>query len=246
MPSFTRGDNAESSFSRNSSEVGFSKSIDRVGLSSARLREEAAVGDVGGDFLEGEDGSTEASRSITELRKRISSFIDSRGRVKSAYFTDEGGRLKVPYGSMFENSAGSPTAITLTTAGTWYGWVSAGDDVTYGAPYISFSGNATADRLLIGSDGDGVWEVQVSVDGDQGAAQAHLLTAAIFVNDAQDLSLTGSTQYTATQQVQPIPISGFVKVNAGDYLDLRFKSDTNSRAFDLYHCNVSMKRVCYQ
>jgi hypothetical protein len=194
--------------------------------------------------LDGGDGGSDGGGLAAS--DRISGSTNFLERPVSPYFTDEGGRLKIPYGSMFENSAGTPTAITLTTAGTWYGWVSAGDDITYGVPYISFSGNATADRLLIGSDGDGVWQVNVSVDGDQGAAQAHLLTAAIFINDAQDLSLTGSTQYTATQQVQPIPISGFVKVNAGDYLDLRFKSDTNSRAFELYHCNVSMKRVCYQ
>ncbi|MHC4315961.1 MAG: hypothetical protein ACYSW3_26255, partial [Planctomycetota bacterium] len=223
MPSYTRGEREINSVVRAYEPSGdlITTPSRRKGLTRAGHRNEPFTGQEYNNAIissaipnewdiEEAAALRDLAREVDFLKKRISTFTDDRGRARSEYFTDEKGRLKVPYGSMFENSDDSPTAITLTTAGTWYGWVSAGDDITYGVPYISFSDNGTADRLLIGSDGDGVWEMSVSVDGDQGAAEAYLLTAAIFVNDVQDSSLTGATEFTAAQQVQAIPISGHV------------------------------------
>lgn len=194
------------------------------------------------DDLQEEAFAGEQRRGVDKL---IHGSTDDRGRIRSEYFTDEHGRLKVPYGSMYEyvDYGAADSSITLTTQDTFYGWVNATDDVTYGAPYIDFEGNATADRLVIGQEGAGIWMVAISYALHSGGA-AFVTEASVFKNGSQLDQLTSYRYFSGSNDLGAGSISGLVAAEAGDYFDLRFTSKTaNNKEIDVHNINFSMWRI---
>jgi hypothetical protein len=175
-------------------------------------------------------------------RKLIYGSTDDRGRVKSEYFTDERGRLKIPYGEMFEHSHSSPTSISLTTADTYYGWVSATDGDTYGSPYITFEDNATADRLRIGQEGAGVWLLTSHYSLASGGV-GFTLGVGIFINGTIHQHAQTHRELSGANDLGAMGITAVMELEGGDYVDLRFTSDTNSKSVNVHHVTICLTRV---
>jgi hypothetical protein len=178
-------------------------------------------------------------------RKLVYGAIDDRGRVRSHYFTDERGRLKIPYGSMQEhaNYNAAANSITLTTEDQYYGWTTASDHETYGAPYIEFEDNGTADRLVIGQEGAGIWFVSFSFAVHSGGAAIEL-SIGVFVNGSEHDHLLTHRYLSGTNDMGAGAVTGFEPLEAGDYLDVRASArNADSKSIELHHMNLSLFRV---
>jgi hypothetical protein len=94
VPSYTRNGGSLYSETRGKVIDGSLRRVDRIrpGLYADRASEEVFIGD----------------RTVSDPnRKLVYGSIDDRGRVRSEYFTDERGRLKIPYISIGETAAGA-------------------------------------------------------------------------------------------------------------------------------------------
>ena len=144
------------------------------------------------------------------------------------------------YGEMYENNA-SGTSITLTTSGTYYGWVSATSGELKGTNYVTFSDNATADRLVIGTNGAGIYDIDVTFSFTGSNSQT--ITGSIFKNDSEITKLSARRGLGTSPPIGNANISGKLSLAANDYIDLRFSSSESSASITIYNINVSLTRI---
>ena len=140
------------------------------------------------------------------------------------------------YGGMYEDNS-SGTGISATTS--YVGWVSATTGVIDGNSIVTFTGNATADRLTIGTDGAGDYEVtfHASVTNSGGK----ITTGAIHVNGVEQVAVKMALQGDSSKPVA-LGASSPLTLADNDYIDLRFKSEA-SDTVTVYHVNVHVERV---
>jgi hypothetical protein len=238
MPSYTRGSNNLIAQTRG-------KGRDGIFRPNQRRRPMFFADNYEREAFTGESRSPEG--------KLIFGSTDDRGRVRSEYFTDERGRLKIPYISIGETAtynAGSANSITFTDNTAWYGWTTAAllsDDsvnLEYGKPYVYFEGNATADRVVIGQEGAGVWMANLAYSVHSGGAGVQLSCAVwkngvLFGRMRSHRALSGSADMGAAAS------SSLWALEPGDYLDVRFKNENgvNNRSIEIHYVNFSLFRV---
>jgi hypothetical protein len=133
--------------------------------------------------------------------------------------------------------SGTPATITLTTAGTFYKWTDSAYSTSSGASDITAS--TATDDLTIGADGRGWYRAQISVSfSGSGNALVH---GAICVNTTPVIQFerklgTGGDVGTAT-------CGGFVLLEVGDVVDVRFSADSNNKTVTPEHCGLTLLRV---
>ena len=145
------------------------------------------------------------------------------------------------YGVLFENGAGS--AITVTTAGTFYGWVSATVGRYSGAPLVTYDiGSATADNLIIGTSGIGDYLVTL-VCGYTNSGDNRTVTGAVFKNGTEQTNLefkriaplAGATEYAMA--------AGILLLASSDVLDFRLTSSTNGDVVTIHTASLTISRI---
>jgi hypothetical protein len=232
MPAYTRESGNRVNLTRGETREGLFRTPtrNRPGLYSDQYREEAFIGD---------------NTTADPNRKLVYGSIDDRGRVRSHYFTDEKGRLKIPYGSMLEfaDYNAAATSIALTVQNTYYGWTTAADSVTYGDPYITFLSHATADRLVINPEGAGVWWINFAFSIESGGAAIEL-TGAVFKNGTRADSMTKHQYLSGTNDMGSAACSAVIELEAADYLDVRFAARNGAnKSIDIHHLSLSAHRI---
>lgn len=143
-------------------------------------------------------------------------------------------------GEMYEYTVAPGTTITVTTAGTFYGWISAVTGTVTGGNFITFLSNATADRLVVGSDGPGIYHLYVSCSFS-GSINA-VIEGALFLNDVLQDNLRFTRKLSAAGDVGCVSISGILTLADTDYIDFRVTSDTNADVVNIINCNVLISR----
>lgn len=137
------------------------------------------------------------------------------------------------HGEMYEYNTGG-TNINLTNSDQFYGWISANQG---NLENVGFSGNTTADRLVSIVTKDYHLGCQASFSGNANI----IVTGAIFKNDVLQDNLVFVRKFGTTGDVGSASIMGIVYLNNGDYIDLRFSSDSNSKTISIQACNLNIE-----
>ena len=140
------------------------------------------------------------------------------------------------YGNLFEDSAG--TDIILASAGTFYQWVSSTVGATSGVDYIV--GSASSDNLTVGVSGAGVYIISVSVSFS-GSNNSGIHGAA-FLNGAEMGGIEFHRKLGGADIGNGCAL-GLLILDAGDVIDLRFKSDTNTTTITVEHVHLTIIRI---
>jgi len=233
MPSYTRGSRNAISETRGKSRDGIFRrtTVNRPGLNVDRVSQEPFIG---------------VNTMNDPNRKLVYGNTDDRGRAKSAYYTDERGRLKIPYACMYEYTdiGDAATTITLTDTATYYGWVTATAHEFYGDPYVTFENNATADRIRIGADGAGIWKFDFSSSCHSGGGGPFYLEFEIFVNDVGQDSAEGYRYLSGTNDLGSFSTTSILALEGGDYVDMRFRSPSAAnKDLDIHYMNLNGFRI---
>ncbi len=137
------------------------------------------------------------------------------------------------YGSMFENNS---SGSTISNAGTFKGWVTAGAGRSDENGFVAFESNATADRLNINQDGDYLVSFSTSFTNDGG----NVTSASVFI-DGVESDLRSSRQGDSGE-IRTMGGSLILELSSGEYIDLRFES-TSSDDIGVYQTSVNAVRV---
>jgi len=141
------------------------------------------------------------------------------------------------YGALYEDNE-SGTSLTLTTADSYYQWVSSEDCESSGVDYVVTS--TTDDNIVIGINGEGIYFV--SIEATLSGSNNSLIHGTLHINNVASeeilfhLKLSGNDHKSGSD-------SGLVKLSSGDDLDLRFSSDTSSTTLNIHHINLTIFRV---
>lgn len=133
-----------------------------------------------------------------------------------------------------DNDAG--TNITVATGGTFYGWVTATGGPEDG---ITFSSDATADRLTVSSTGT----YRVMANASYSANNSAQTKGAVFVSGVENGNLQWHRTMGAAASVGSAGCNGNIDLTANQYIDLRFTSNTNGHVIVLNHVQVSISKI---
>lgn len=141
-------------------------------------------------------------------------------------------------GEMVENNdVGS--SITVTTAGTYYGWTTASDG---NSEKLVFSSDATADRLTVLVGGAGTYSADgtFSFSGTGNATIQGAIHVDGVINDnckfRRKIGVGGDTGNAS------LPRTNIVLAE-GQYVDMRFTSDGNGDDLTIYNGNINLRRI---
>jgi len=142
------------------------------------------------------------------------------------------------YGSMVfcNESFGGTGTITLTTEGTWYGFINASADELSGVTFTDDDVNG--DYLTVSSAGDYKIDLNGSVSAD--AASFHCTA---FVNDTPT---EAELEITIADRTYIYSISGapqIVQLDAWDNVRIKCKAVGNNKTITVYHMGLSIKRM---
>jgi hypothetical protein len=163
------------------------------------------------------------------------------GGVEGVRVTESAGAVVVKadgaYGELVEDNAGGST-ITVVTAATYYGWVTAGAGEANGVS--SDVADANADHLTIdsGSGGDYLISISMSFSGTANAVmKCFLHDSAVKTNIGftRTLSAAGATGSASG--------SGIYAAADADELNIRCTSDGNGDTLTVYQVNLAIHRV---
>lgn len=145
------------------------------------------------------------------------------------------------YGGLYENSVGS--AITVTTAGTYYGWKSATAGTLSGAGYVTADvANVTADNLTIGASGAGVYFVTLNVSYSNNQDN-RTVEGAIFKGSTEQLNIEWKRKAAVGADLGSVSASGFLTLAAGDTISFRLTSSTNGDIVTVRVVNLTIHRI---
>jgi len=161
------------------------------------------------------------------------------GKANQTLFTDGSKNLswdssRLPYAELYEDNGS--TAITITTAGTYYQWQSS----TVGS-FANCSPNATNDNIVPDTDYGGTFQIAFSCSVT--ATANATIEAAIFVNGSRLPEGTVKRKVNASGDIDCLAIVCIATVAAGQTIDLRFTSDTNGDTITPIQCNLSVVRI---
>ncbi len=138
------------------------------------------------------------------------------------------------YGELYED--GGNTAITVTTAGTYYQWSS----VTVGKQLLN-SGSAATGNITVGTRGSGVYLVNASISFT--ATNNSITKWAVFKNGSRLPNITQDRKAGTNGEVASISLNGFVTLAAKDTIDLRTTSNNNGDTVTPAQVNLSITRI---
>lgn len=173
-------------------------------------------------------GTTESVRkdkSNREVEQR--QFLDWRAKTF----------LQTLYAQLYEHSAG--TNIVLTTADTYYQWVSSSAGLSSGVPFVTL--NTTTDKIIIGSSGAGVWQLFANCCVSVNAAAA--IHMGVFINDVLQENVVIHIDLSSANLHIAMSCQGFAELEEGDEITLKFASDTNSRTITVESVQLSAVRI---
>ncbi len=140
------------------------------------------------------------------------------------------------YGSLYENGAG--TGITVTTAGTYYQWVSTTVGEEAGAGYVV--GSTSSDDLTVGANGAGKYRVTFTVS--LSAPTDALVKGALHKNGSLTVA-RAQTKLDNGTDIIDMTGGGIVTLASTDTIDLRFTSDNNGDVVTVYNVSVIIQRI---
>jgi len=145
------------------------------------------------------------------------------------------------YGEMYFHNTDTPSVITATDAGTFYGFVDAVTGEVAGTGLVTFDGNGTADRLTIGAGGAGIYRINIVISYSGSNSQA--VEGALFHNDAEIDKVSFERGLGTSPPVGSASCCGIVSLSASDYIDFRMKSNDAGGTISISHYNFSMTRI---
>lgn len=166
-------------------------------------------------------------------------YIYDGSNWKAAGFSTTGGSGTTgTYGELYEyhDRSGTPSEITITTADTYYGWVSATAD---NLSNVSFTDNTTADRLTISEAG--TYFVQVAISFGT-STNGDIIDGSVFKNGSMQSDLK-FRRYLSAGDVGSASISGIISLASSDYLDLRFTSNDDGDKIEVNIINFNIVRI---
>ena len=143
----------------------------------------------------------------------------------------------VPHGQMYEYDLVTPSTITVTTAGTYYGWASATEFSAENG--VTFESNAAGDRLNLTVVGEYEVCMQVSFGGTGGA----IVDGGIHKKGVLQEQLAFRRKLGTGGDVGSASLTGFVYSDGTDYIDLRLTSDDNGDALNINVCSVQVNKI---
>ncbi len=165
-----------------------------------------------------------------------SQVLTTDGNGALSWTTPAGGGYTASYGELYEdNDTGS--GITITTAGTYYQWVTTTVGETSGAGYVV--GSAATDNLTIGVNGGGKYLMNYSVSFENTNNRTTIFTIAI----------NGTTQAASKSEsisdgdAENFSGTGIYTLANGDTVDLRATSNNNGDVVTIYRANLSITRI---
>lgn len=153
------------------------------------------------------------------------------------YFTPGSVRQRIgisAYGELYEDNGS--TAITVTTAGTYYQWTT----TTVGTQLLN-TGSTTNDNITIDTGGDGAYKIDVSTSFT--ATANSIISWAVFKNGTRLTNVTAQRKVSAAGDVGSVSISGIVSLAATDTIDLRVTSNSNGDTVTPVYTNLSLMRM---
>ncbi len=160
----------------------------------------------------------------------------------SVFSNDQLGQMYEAAELYEKNTFGSAVTIALPNSSNFYGWTNASEGETFGETSTDIS-NTTADRIIVGEDG--LYEVEVSASfGGSNNAQ---IIASIFhtpLNASAVESRIGFLRKLSSNgDLGSASTHGLIRLEAGDALDIRFRSTSNGEEIDIYTLNFIVNKV---
>jgi len=159
---------------------------------------------------------------------------------------DNGMYTEASYGELTDDTG---TTLTITTAGTWYGWVSATASDVAGGNLMTADTSATApctgatdcDYLKVGTKGGGTYlmTLQFSFSGTGGAVvQCH-----VFENQSSVAELGFDRKLGVGGDIGSASMTGLIALDPNDILDVRCTSDDDADTIDIAHGQFTLTRI---
>lgn len=145
------------------------------------------------------------------------------------------------FGELYEIApVGTPTVVSLTTGGQWYGWTSS-DAGTLSTGMGVDTINAYADKMTISRYG--LYNIQLSMS--IGGSQNQQITSSIFVAHGTDTETRIKVLSKISSAGDLISGSsiGVLELIPGDSVDLRFSSTNNGETLKIYSINLIVTKV---
>jgi hypothetical protein len=136
------------------------------------------------------------------------------------------------YGGMYETAGG--TAITLTTAGTYYQWV----NTTVGASN-GMTVSATSDDITVLTAGT----YHVTGTCSFTATANAIITMRVYEEGVGQTNCTGQRKISAGGDVGNMGLNCFIASVVNDSYDLRFTADADTKSVVPTECNLTAVRV---
>ena len=141
-----------------------------------------------------------------------------------------------PYGELYEYNDGGST-IAITTAGTFYGWVTATSG-SFNRMTADLS-NGNADHIIVQDAGTYFVAASITVDGEVNA----IVDGTVCLNGTPQQNLHFHRDMGTSANEGVASISGLLVCVADDEISLRFTSDTNGDDVIAHHINLTMHHL---
>lgn len=160
--------------------------------------------------------------------------VDDTNWVNFGSSDSAGASVTLAYGSMYENnSSGSATDSTAHT------WITAGVGKLDSDGVITFSDNSGGDRLVVGTDGAGDYEVQFAASFTNAGGKD--VTGTVYKNGVAT-TIIDVIEGDSNKQ-RNILSYGILTLAAADYITLHLVSETASDLVDIYHCHLIIEQL---
>jgi len=126
--------------------------------------------------------------------------------------------------------------INIPVAGTFVKWTSFSSGL--GGPSDLVQVDAANDRLLIGTNGAGVY--RAAVTASYTGSVNILVHIGVFLNGVRQTKLEIDRQLGAAADIGASAINGFISLAVGDDLDIRFTTDVNNRNITIGHLDFNL------
>jgi hypothetical protein len=143
------------------------------------------------------------------------------------------------FGTMLEHSDPATSTINFATASVFVPWVSASAGNL--SSYITFESNAGGDRLVVGPGGAGSYSVDLSVSFS--GSNNIQVEGAVFINNVEQEVIRPHRKLSSSGDLGSMSAGNMVSLSSGDYIDVRFNSNTSSTSINIFYCSLRIVRV---
>ena len=144
--------------------------------------------------------------------------------------------IKFAYGNLYEDSVG--TVITVTTAGTYYKWVSGDAGDSRG---VTLSAGGSTNNMTIKSGYAGEYGVSFACSYEASATDT--VHWGIFKNGVKLEQASSQTKISNANSQLNVDGLGLVSLSAGDVIDLRVTSSTNGTTITVNHVSLAIWKI---